>query len=167
MRRLVAVATLAALVAASAALAASPQSLILQKSDMPRGAKKLPLNLGKNGTFNIPKAGHVRVAAALYYAAKQYVGTAAGLFDSSSAATRAYARIGKLPATYEKVDLPSLGDKQRAVGTFSSRVSSVVVLVQKGPVIWETAYTVAGKKRRSAVISSALSYARKQKARVG
>jgi hypothetical protein len=166
-RRLFVVATLGAAIGASAAFAASPQSLILQKSDVPAGAKKLPLKLGKSGTFDIPKVGRVRVAAALYSAGTRYIGTAAGVFGSSSAATRAFARVQKVPGKYTNVKVSGLGDQQRALGVFTSRVSSVVVVVRKGAVVWETAYSVVGKKRRSAVISDALSYARKQKARVG
>jgi hypothetical protein len=166
-RTLLAVAPVAAAIAASAALAASPQSLILQKSDVPAGAKKLPLRLGKSGTFDIPKVGHVRVAAALYSTRTQYIGTAAGVFGGSGAATRAFARIEKVPGKYTSVKVSGLGDEQRALGLFGSSVSSVVVVVRKGAVVWETAYSVLGKHRRSAVISDALSYARKQKTRVG
>jgi hypothetical protein len=166
-RRVVAFATLAALAGASAALAGSPQSLLLQKSDVPAGAKKLPLKLGKSGTFEIGKGEHVRLAAALYSTGTKYIGTAAGVFGSSSAATRGFARFKKPTGSYTNVKVSGLGDQQRALGLFGSRVSSVVVLVRKGAVIWETAYSVLGKTGRSAVVSAALSYARKQKARVG
>ena len=167
MRRLLVVATVAAVTGASAALAASPQSLILQKSDVPAGAKKQPLRLGKNGSFDIPKVGHVRVAAALYIAGTKYIGTAAGVFGSSSAATRAFARFRTPPGSYTNVHVSGLGDQQRALGYFKSSVSSVVVLVRKGPVVWETAYSTLGKSRRSTVVAGALSYAHKQQARVG
>jgi hypothetical protein len=166
-RRLLVVATVAAVTGASAALAASPRSLLLQKSDVPAGAKKMPLNLGKSGTFDIPKVGHVRVAAALYSAGTKYIGTAAGVFGSSGAATRAFARVDKVPGKYTNLKVSGLGDQQRAFGLFGARLSSVVVVVRKGNVVWETAYSVLGKKSRSAVTSEAMSYARKQKARVG
>ena len=160
-------AMLAALAGASAALAANPQELLLQKSDVPAGAKKLPLKLGKNGTFDIGKGEHVRLAAALYSTGTKYIGTAAGVFGSSSAAKRAFARFRTPTGTYTNVKVSGLGDQQRALGLFKSGVSSIVVLVRKGPVVWETAYSVVGKTPRSTVTSSALSYARKQKARVG
>ena len=167
MRKLLVVATVAAVIGASAALAASPQSLILQKSDVPAGAKKLPLRLGKSGTFDIPKVGRVRVAAALYSIGTKYIGTAAGVFGSSSAAMRAFAHFRTPSGSYTNVHVSGLGDQQRALGYFKPSVSSVVVLVRKGAVVWETAYSTVGKSRRSAVVAGALSYARKQKARVG
>jgi hypothetical protein len=166
-RKFLAVATLAALAVATAALAANPQALILQKSDVPAGAKKQPLKLGKSGTFDIGNGERVKLAAALYISRTKYIGTAAGVFNSANAATRAYARLKTPTGSYTNVKVSGLGDQQRALGLFGSQVSSVVVLVRKGPVIWETAYSAVGKAKRAAVISAALSYARKQKARVG
>lgn len=166
MRRVLVLGTAAALAVAATALAANPQALILQKSDVPAGAKKQPLKLGKSGTFNI-NGQHVKLAAALYISRTKYIGTAAGVFSSASAATRGYARLKTPTGSYTNVKVSGLGDQQRALGLFGSQVNSVVVLVRKGPVIWETAYSAVGKAKRSAVISAALAYARKQKARVG
>ena len=167
MRRLLVVVTLTALVGAAAALGANPQALILQKSDVPAGAKKQPLKLGKSGTFDIGNGEHVKLAAALYISRTKYIGTAAGVFNSASAARRGFARLKTPTGSYTNVKVSGFGDQQRALGLFGSNVNSVVVLVRKGPVIWETAYSAVGKAKRSAVISAALSYARKQKARVG
>jgi hypothetical protein len=168
MRRLLAVATVAALAGTAAALAASPQSLLLQKSDLPGGAKRQQLTLGKNGTTSIPKVGRVRAAGALWISRRDYVGTAAGIFTSSSNAEKAYARFRKsrVARKFQNIRVSGLGDEQVGLGFFSPSVSSALVLVRKGPVIWETSFSTVGKRAKSAVVSSLLGYARKQKARV-
>jgi hypothetical protein len=158
---------LVAVLFASSALAASPSQLILQKSDLPSGAKKLPFKMGKNGTATIPKVGRVRFAGALYKAGKNYVGTVAGVFSSSAAATKAFHRFSSSKAlkTFKRVHLPRLGDQQEALGYFSRSVNSVLVLVRSGSVAWETSVSTLGGSR-ARVTADLTALARKQQARV-
>jgi hypothetical protein len=153
---------------ASAALAASPSQLILQKSDLPSGATRLPFKMGKNGTATIPKVGRVRFAGALYKAGKNYVGTVAGVFASSGASTTAFRRFtsSKALKKFKRVHLPRLGDQQESLGYFSRSINSLLVLVRKGSVVWETSVTRLGGESRARAVADLTAYARKQKARV-
>jgi hypothetical protein len=163
----IAIGALVAALFASGALAASPSQLILQRSDLPSGAKKLPFKMGKNGTATIPKVGRVRFAGALYKAGKDYVGTVAGVFLSSGTATKAFRRFtnNKALKKFKRVHLPRLGDQQEAHGYFSRGVNSVLVLVRSGSVAWETSVSTLGGSR-ARVVGDLTSLARKQKARV-
>jgi hypothetical protein len=152
---------------ASSALAATPSQLILQRSDFPSGAKKLPFKMGKNGTATIPKVGRVRFAGALYKAGKRYVGTVAGVFVSSGAATTAFRRFSNNSALkkFKRFRLPRLGDRQEALGSFSRSVNSALVLVRSGSVVWETSVSTLGGSRKNS-IADLTTFAQKQKSRV-
>jgi hypothetical protein len=165
MRGRVAVAVLTAALFATSALAATPSQLILQKSDLPAGVKKLAFKMGKNGTATIPKVGRVRFAGALYKAGTKYIGTVAGIFTSSKAATTSFKRFSKVPR-FKPIHLPRLGDQQTALGYFSTGVNSAVVLVRTGSVVWETSLSTLGGGSRARTIADLTALARKQKARV-
>ena len=164
----IAIGAVVAALLASTALAATPSQLILQKSDLPSGAKRLPFKMGQNGTATIPKVGRVRFAGALYQAGKNYVGTIAGVFAGSGAATTAFRRFtnNKALKKFKRVHLPRLGDQQQAIGYFARGVNSVLVLVRSGSVVWETSVSRLGGGSRVRATADLTALARKQKARI-
>jgi hypothetical protein len=124
--------------------------------------------MGKNGTATIPKVGRVRFAGALYTVGRKYIGTAAGVFASSGAASTSFRRFtgGKALKRFKTIRLPDLGDQQKAVGYFSRAATSVLVLVRSGPVVWETSLSTLGGGTRKSAIAALTALAGKQKARV-
>src|SRR5215213_2128062 len=146
---------------------ADPKKLILQKSDLPSGAQKLPFSISKSGTLTVPKVGRVRHAEALYRVGSKYAGSVAFVFGSASIAKQAFNRsTSSKQGKFKTIHVAKLGDQQIARGLFSTGLSSVVIIVRDDGIVWELAYTVVGKTSRSTAIAQALSLARKQNAHV-
>jgi hypothetical protein len=171
-------AAVAAVAAASSALAAggalSPGRLILQRSDVPAGARRINI-ANVSGTVNISGATRASLRAVAYRfrngARAEYVGSVAAVFSTAGAARRAFTKARTQAAQLgvgSRLRLPSLGDEQFALGYLGNRgASSVVVAVRQNRVIWETAVSNAPALSRARAIAETLKYARKQKARVG
>jgi hypothetical protein len=171
MRATILTAVLAGVLLVTSALAAStakdPKNLILQRSDLPSGARKLPFSISKSGTLTVPKVGKVRHAEALYRAGTRFIGTVAFVFASSSAARQAFTRTaGKSSGTFKTLHVAKLGDQQIARGVFSRGVSSVIIAVRDDEVVWETAVSFVPGLSQAKSTAQTMALARKQNARV-
>jgi hypothetical protein len=148
----------------------NPRQLVLQPSDVPSGAARLPLS-GLKGTVSVPTGGSVRPYGVGYRfrrgSRREVVGSVVFVFSSEGAAKAALARtLRGTPKTYTTFSVPRLGDKQWTAGYFHRQASAAVIVVRSDEVIWEIAVSDAPGLTRAQAIAEALKYARKQRARV-
>ncbi len=155
-----------------AAAATDPKRLVLQLSDVPRGATRTVLTGLKGATVSVPTVGRVRPYGVNYKFRRgsrvESVGSVAFVFSSEAAAKTALARArrGNSSMTFSRFSVPRLGDEQWTIGLFHRQASVAVFVVRSDEVIWETAVSDAPGLSRSTAISEGLKYARKQRARV-
>ena len=169
------VATAAVLCASAlgATAGSNPRRLVLQPSDLPRGATRTPLTGLKGATVSVPTIGHVRPFGVAYKfrrgGSAETVGSVAFVFAGERAAKTAYARAKRNSSstTFTRFSAPRLGDQQWTAGLFHRQASAVLLVVRSDEVIWETVVSDAPGLSRSTAIAEALKYARKQRARVG
>ena len=153
--------------ASGSPLSKEPKNLILQRSDVPSGARKLPFSISKSGALKVPKIGSVRHAEALYKAGTRYIGTVAFVFASPSAARQAFTHVTSAPkGTFKTLHVAKLGDQQLARGIFGRAVSSVVIAVRDDEVVWETSASFIPGLSQAKSVAAAMALARKQNARV-
>jgi hypothetical protein len=168
---------------AGATTGLSPKTLVLQKSDVPAGMKLVFKGSHPNSGADIQPAPGSRgwiVAYARLTQSSLVIASSAYVFPSSSAAhagfgtmSTGFAKRGPqvYGSTFSSQHVSGLGAQQRAWaascnGTLCANGSSqAALLVRTGSVVWGVNVVHAGGK--STAMSTALTYARKQKTRVG
>jgi hypothetical protein len=171
--RLVSVAVLASLavaVAVGMALAANPKDLLLHKSDLPSGAKRVQFGT-KVGVIKLPRKVHGKAAWVAYRfkhgRSTEVVISAAGVVSSTSDARAAYRYVKKKVSSplYRLVRVPKYGDEQYAAGVSNKTTSVAFVIARSGTTIWETAVTAFPGFSKSKLVSELEKYAAKAKSR--
>jgi hypothetical protein len=160
-------------VAASTATATAPRNLVLQKSDMPVGAKRIATS-GAQGSIKIPRTVSGKVYAVAYRfrngSRAEVVGSVAATVNSVSGAHAAFLKIKRntlgAGKSAKAIRLPSFGSEQFSIGVISPGVAAVGVLVRTKAVLWEVFLTTAPGLSKSRAAAETTKYARKQEARV-
>ena len=171
--RLVPVASLAALVFATTALAGSsalkdPSQLILGRGDFPAGAKYTWGQMPKNYIQGLAGAG-IKGKAAFFHtqigsgSKAQTVDGVVTTTGSPAQAQRLYRLSKDDLGRGTSVRLPSYGGDQ--TGRITTSVSKIQVLVLKNRVVWQVETAVGAPK--AALVAQIKKYASKQQRKIG
>jgi hypothetical protein len=129
--------------AAAAAGATSPRTLVLKKSDVPAGAKRIAFG-SATGTIKLPRRVHGRAAYVAYKFKNgkrvEVVGSAAAIVVSTPDAHAAFTALRRnlvRRSTFYAIRLPKYGDEQFAMGITIRPASAAVLVVRSGTKLWE------------------------------
>ena len=161
--------------AVTATGAGAPKNLVLQKSDMPAGAKRISAKAA-SGSIKVPRT----ISGKAYSTAFKFkngsrqeaVGSFAGVVNGGAADAHAgYAKLKREAlsgaSSTVKLTLPRLGNEQAAYGYFVSSVAVAAVLVRKNRTVWYVGVTTTPGLTKRQGTAELLKYARKQQRRVG
>ena len=157
--------------AAGAAVSSSPQDLLLKRSDMPAGAKRVSFG-GQKGAIKIPRTVHGRVAYVAYTfrsgSRTEGVGEAVGTLANSSDAHDVYVSLKRKSTTqlnrFPRLAVPKFGQEQFSRG-IASPYSISILVVHSGSVIWELVVSAYPSLPKRQLIAELSKYAAKAKSR--
>jgi hypothetical protein len=173
-RRTVSIVLVAAVAASFVytAAATNPKSLVLQRSDVPAGAKRVSYG-STTGAIKLPRSVHGRAAYVGWRfrngGRTETVAAAAGILRSTRDAHAVYVKAKKTITAkgraFKPLSLPRYGSEQFARGASFGPVGAGVVFVRSGARLWEVIISGYPSFPRSSVVSELKKYAAKEKAR--
>jgi hypothetical protein len=153
------------------AATSSAKDRVLQRSDMPAGAKRVSFG-ASTGSIKIPRTVRGTAAYSAYKfknsSKREYVASAAGTVATVRDAHDVFVKLRK-DATgsgpFHRLKVPRYGDEQVAFGVAVSAASAGVLLVRSGKVLWEVAVSAVPGFSKAKALGELNKYARKEQAR--